>query len=117
MKNLPPRTRVVVEAAMQEILARKGLGLATGSWLRSLGSGLWEFRIGKSFKAVFSKSGIPNPSSETNEPILIRVFCSFENEEILLLGIYDKQRNGPGRKQDQAIEKARKQLLQFKGIS
>jgi len=47
---------------------------------------------------------------------LIRVFCSFEKEEILLLGIYDKQRNGLGRKQDQAMQNARKALLQFKGI-
>jgi len=116
MKNLPPSTRAVVEVAMQRILARLGLTLATGNWLRSLGSGLWEFRIGNSFKAVFSKSEIPSPSRANNEAILIRVFCSFEKEEILLLGIYDKQRNGSGRKQDQAIQNARKLLLQFKGI-
>jgi hypothetical protein len=116
MKNLPPSTRAVAEVAIQRILARQGLTLATGNWLRSLGSGLWEFRIEKSFKAVFSKSEIPSPSRANNEAILIRVFCSFEKDEILLLGIYDKQRNGSGRKQDQAIQNARKALLQFKGI-
>jgi hypothetical protein len=116
MKNLPPSTRAVAEVAIQRILARQGLTLATWNWLRSLGSGLWEFRIGKSFKAVFSKSEIPSPSRANNEAILIRVFCSFEKEEILLLGIYDKQRNSSGRKQDQAIQNARKALLQFKGI-
>jgi len=63
MKNLPPSSRAVAEVAIQRILARQGLTLATGNWLRSLGSGLWEFRIGKSFKAVFSKSEIPSSLS------------------------------------------------------
>jgi len=116
MKNLHPNTRVVVELAVQEILARDGMNLVAGNWLKGLGSGLWEFRIGKSFKSVFSKSGISNPAGMSNEAILIRVFCTFEDREIPILGLYDKQRRGPGRQQDQAIQNARKALLQFKGI-
>jgi len=115
MKNLHPNARVVVELAVQEILARDGVNLVTGNWLKRLGSGLWEFRIGKNFKSVFSKSGIPHPARMSNEAILIRVFCAFEDQEILVLGLYDKQRHGPGRQQDQAIQNARKALLQFKG--
>ena len=116
MKNLHPNARVVVEIAVQEILAKDGMNLVAGNWLKSLGSGLWEFRIGKNFKSVFSKSGISHPARMSNEAILIRVFYAFEGKEILILGLYDKQRHGPGRQQDLAIQSARKALLQFKGI-
>jgi hypothetical protein len=50
-----------------------------------------------------------------NMKILIRVFCSFEEEGILLLGCYDKLRHGGDRPQNNAINKARSLLLTFRG--
>jgi hypothetical protein len=114
VKELPQDAQVVIKIAMKYILTPQGFSLARTPWLKSLGGGLWEFRIGPSAKAVVSKAGDPRARLVQNSKILIRVYCTFTNEQIAVFGIFDKQRHGSGSKQSKSIALARKQLLTFK---
>lgn len=114
VKELPHDAQVVIKIAMRYILARQGLALARTPWLKSLGGGLWEFRVGPSTKAVVSKSGDSSARLAQNSKILIRVYCTFKNDQIVVLGIFDKQKHGSGSKQSKSIAIARKQLLTLK---
>jgi putative component of toxin-antitoxin plasmid stabilization module len=116
LDKLRPELQLVVKLALTEILAKEGLSLASSSWLRFVGDGVWEFRIGRSFKAVFSKAGIDEYSHNSNLKVLLRIFCSFEGNIILLLGCYDKQRHSDGKRQANAIRSAKEELLTFKRI-
>lgn len=113
VNDLPADTRYVLRVALESILLVEGIDLASGPWLKSLGGGLWEFRIGPSLKAVFSKANGRSPLPSANTRILIRVYCTFRNREVLLIGLFDKQRYGSGKRQAKSIENARKQLLTF----
>jgi len=114
-KELPPEVQVVVRGLLLEVLALEGMSLASGTLLKALGSGLWEFRIGRNSKSVLKAAGIALPRNARNRKIVVRVFCSFEDEGILLLGCFDKLRNGSDRAQNIAIQNARSLLLTFRG--
>jgi hypothetical protein len=90
------------------------MALARGSLLKALGKGLWEFRIGRNLKSVLKGAGVALPPKAKNMKIVVRVFCSFEADGILLLGCYNKLRNGGGLAQNNAITKARSLLLTFR---
>jgi hypothetical protein len=92
------------------------MNLASGSLLKALGGGLWEFRIGRNLKSVLKGAGVTLSSNTKNRKIVVRVFCSFEEDGILLLGCYDKLRYGGERAQSVAITKARSLLLTFRGV-
>jgi len=116
LDRLRPELQLLVKLALTEILAKEGLSLASSSWLRFVGDGVWEFRIGRSFKAVYSKSGIEGCKHNSNLKVLPRIFCSFDGNSILLLGCYDKQRHSDGRRQANAIRAAKEELLTLKRI-
>ena len=113
VSDLPADSRYVLKVALESILLVEGMDLAAGPWLKSLGAGLWEFRIGPSIKAVFSKANFRSPLPSPNTRILIRVYCTFRSKEVMLLGLFDKQRYGSGKRQSNSIQNARKQLLTF----
>jgi hypothetical protein len=113
VSDLPSDSRYVLKIALESILLAQGMDLAAGPWLKCLRGGLWEFRIGPSIKAVFSKANFRSPLPIPNTRILIRVYCTFRNRQILLVGLFDKQRYGSGKRQAKSIENARKQLLTF----
>lgn len=115
LDRLRPELQLLVRLALTEILAKEGLSLASSSWLRFVGDGVWEFRIGRTLKAVYSKAGIEEFPS-TNVKVLLRVFCNFDGNRILLLGCYDKQRYSDGRRQAKAISAAKEELLTLKRI-
>jgi hypothetical protein len=100
--------------ALKEILGRQGLALARSTWLKSIGGSLWEFRIGPSSKAVESKAGVPPGETMPQTKVLLRVFCSFQKQQIIIHGCFDKQRYGPRKRQDAAIRRARESLLTYK---
>ena len=106
--------QVIVKVAIQTILMEQGMALATGNWLKYIGDGVWEFRVGKSAKAVYSKGGFPFNSRMPDFLLLIRVFCAFEDNVIVLLGCYDKQRFSGGKRQASAIVSAKNELLTFR---
>ena len=100
--------------SLKEILGVQGLALARSTWLKSLGGSLWEFRIGPTSKAVESKAGLLSDENVTQTKLLLRVFCSFQNNQVVIHGCYDKQRYGSGKRQNAAIRRARESLLTFK---
>jgi len=114
-KELPPEVQIVVRGLLLEVLALEGMSLASGTLLKALGSGLWEFRIGRNLKSVLKSVRIDLPPNARNRKVLIRVFCSFADEGILLLGCFDKLRNGSDRAQNIAIQNAKSLLLTFRG--
>jgi hypothetical protein len=115
-RDLPAEVQSVVQALLKEVLLVEGMNLASGSLLKALGGGLWEFRIGRNLKSVLKGAGVTLSSNTKNRKIVVRVFCSFEEDGILLLGCYDKLRYGGERAQSVAITKARSLLLTFRGV-
>jgi len=115
LENLPEPVRVVVWVAIESILLDQGMDLANGNWLKYVGDGVWEFRIGKNVKAVYSKAGFLKSAQAANVSLLIRVFCGFEDGLIVLLGCYDKQRYSSGKRQSAAIYSAKRELLTYRG--
>lgn len=110
-KSLPVEVQIVVRSLIIEVLIRGGMNLANSHWLKPLGNGLWEFRIGRNAKSALRSAGVQLPSRIVNRRILIRVFCAFENDSILLLGCYDKLRYGGDKSQSKAMNKSRELLL------
>jgi hypothetical protein len=113
-KDLPVDVQIVVRSLVLEVLAKKGMSLASSLWLKPLGNGLWEFRIGRNLKSVLKSAGVKISSRSANRRILIGVFFAFEEDCILLLGCYNKLRFGGERAQNLAINKARELLLTFR---
>jgi hypothetical protein len=100
--------------SLKEIVGAQGLALARSTWLKSLGGSLWEFRIGPTSKAVESKAGLLSDETVPQTKLLLRVFCSFQNNQVVIHGCYNKQRYGSGKRQSAAIRRARESLLTFK---
>ena len=113
-RNLPAEVQSVVRALLLEVLLVEGMNLASGSLLKALGGGLWEFRIGRNLKSVLKGAGVTASPNIKNRKIVVRVFLSFEDGGILLLGCYDKLRHGGDRAQNVAISQARILLLTFR---
>jgi hypothetical protein len=114
VESLNPIHQELVMRSLKEILGAQGLKLARSTWLKSLGGSLWEFRIGPSSKAVESKAGLLSDENVPQTKVLLRVFCSFQKNQIVIHGCYDKQRYGSGKRQNAAIRRARESLLTFK---
>lgn len=98
--------------AIEEILEKLGLELASTPWLKPLGEGLHEFRVrhdGPTIKALYTDSGAEKPARPAK--VLLRMFVHFHGHRvILLLHGYDKGRDDSPRRQNQEIEEARKRL-------
>jgi hypothetical protein len=114
VESLNPIHQDLVLRSLKEILGAQGLELARSTWLKSLGGSLWEFRIGPSSKAVESKAGLLSDENVPQTKVLLRVFCSFQKNQIVIHGCYDKQRYGSGKRQNAAIRRARESLLTLK---
>ena len=110
-EDLPVLIQQVVRLLVINVLIGGGPALAKTSWLKPLGQGLWEFRIGGNVDSVLMRAGISSTPSFGNQKLLVRVFCAFEDEGVLLIGCYNKLRLGGGRPQSLAITRARKVLL------
>jgi len=105
-----------VIVALQEVLAVNGINLASGAWLKSLGSGLYEFRIRHSKNEIQGMYKAANRGLVGGaEAILLRIFVAFEGQKlIVLLGGYDKGKNDKQSFQQAQIEIARKRLRDWK---
>jgi hypothetical protein len=114
VSGLTYEARFITRFALDLILLKEAISLARTPWLKSLGGSLWEFRIGPSAKAVLSKAGDSTIKFEQNCKVLVRVYCTFKTRQIIVFGLYDKQRYGAGARQSKSIAMARKKLLTFK---
>lgn len=105
-----------VFVALKEVLAVNGINLTSGAWLKSLGSGLYEFRIRHSSSEIQAMYKVANKGLVARaEEILLRIFVAFEGEKIIvLLGAYDKGKKDKKSFQQAQIEIARKRLRDWK---
>jgi phage-related protein len=105
-----------VVVALQEVLVVNGINLSSSAWLKSMGKGLYEFRIRHSASEIQAMYKVANKGSVCGaEAILLRVFVAFEGEKIIvLLGAYDKGKNDKQGFQHAQIEIARKRLQDWK---
>ena len=98
--------------AIEEILEKDGIELASTPWLKALGDGLHEFRVrhdAATIRALYTDSRAEKPAKPAK--ILLRLFVHFHGQRvILLLHGYDKGRDDSPRRQNQEIEEARKRL-------
>jgi hypothetical protein len=105
-----------VIAALQEVLAVSGINLTSGAWLKSIGRGLYEFRIRHSASEIQAMYKVVNKGLAGGaEAVLLRIFVAFEGEKVIvLLGAYDKSKNDKQGFQQAQIEIARKRLREWK---
>ena len=113
--SLPAYERAVLTAALEHILGRQGIDVCAGEWGRPLGAGLYEFRVRRSLRAITALAGLePEDPAGTDRPVLLRVFCTFYGDKIVLLFHgYNKQKDPSQKRQQREIAKARKALQRW----
>lgn len=98
--------------AIEEVLQKRGIDLASTPWLTALGRGLYEFRVrhdAATIRALYIQSGMRPPARPAK--ILLRLFVHFHGSRvILLLHGYDKGKDDSPRRQNREIQKAHKRL-------
>ena len=109
LKRLNPYQRVVVTTALEAILAVEGIAVCRTEWGKSLGGGLYEFRVRRSLRTIADYAGLPLPPvQDATRPVLIRVFFTVRTGRVIvLLGGFDKQRRSSASWQDKQIRRAR----------
>jgi hypothetical protein len=115
-ESLDLYTLSVLDICVEEVLARQGNNVCATSWGKSLGGGLYEFRIRKSIAAVCKEANIPLPDfPNAKKSTLLRVFFAVEGSKIIvLLCAYEKGKDSSTRRQQHEIAKARKYLLEHR---
>lgn len=112
--SLDEYEQAVLVAAIEHVLERLGIDICQGEWGKSLGRGLYEFRVRKSLRTILNAFAPQHPtlrSTPSNRTVLLRVFCTFHGRRIvLLLGGYDKKKDPSSKRQNKEITAARKEL-------
>jgi hypothetical protein len=105
-----------LDAAMQRVLAVRGIDLVRTEWLKALGSGLHEFRVRHDATEIAHMFGDETPTrTGGRKKILLRVFVHFYGTKVvLLIGGYDKGADPKEKRQQREIAHARALLTQFK---
>lgn len=113
VEHLSPQKKAAFTAAVQLVLARRGLDVCQSEYGKALGHGLYEFRVRWNAAEIAHKvEGLPAADvGSAPEKILLRVFfCTAGRKIILLLNGYDKARFPGSRRQEREIATARKLL-------
>lgn len=114
MRKLPEYERDVVDAAIRHVLAVEGISICDSEWGKALGAGLYEFRVRRSLSAILSSAGVAEVGRARRD-VLVRVFCTFTgNKVVILLGGYDKRRDSSAKRQQREIAVARAALCAWK---
>lgn len=97
-------------AAVEHVLQVYGIDICSGEWGKPLGEGLYEFRIRKSLRTILVSAGLDAPGEEGGDrSVLLRVFCTFHGDKIVLLYHgYNKKTDASVKRQQREIVKARK---------
>jgi hypothetical protein len=112
LASLNPYQLVTLKTAVDVILARQGHNVCETEWGRSLGGGLYEFRVRRSLATICKEAGIDVPAAAPHGgQVLLRVFFAvYGNRIVLLLGGYDKGADTSPRRQQKEIHRARSLL-------
>lgn len=114
MRELTPTKRRAIGVAINEYLAHLGVNVVETEFGKSLGEGLYEFRLDQNAEEVLRKRGKEARPEKEEEKILLRVFFHpYGRKIILLLSGYDKAEDTSKHRQDGEIAEARKLLRQW----
>ncbi len=116
MRNeLTPFQRRSIGMAMSEILERHGIGVCGTEYGKTLGQGLFEFRLRHSADEIAVRFTTKKPDARDNEPILLRLYChAYGDKVIVLLAGYDKAASPSKKRENDEINLARKRLTEFR---
>lgn len=107
--SLPEYEQAVLIAAIEHVLQILGPDICSTEWGKPLGEGLFEFRIRKSLSAILRAAGTEYAAPGTEVAVLLRVFCTFYGDKIVLLYHgYNKKKDPSEKRQQREIKKARK---------
>jgi putative component of toxin-antitoxin plasmid stabilization module len=115
MQSLPGPKRRAIGVAINEFLRYLGSDVVRTDFGKSLGEGLYEFRVDQDAEQTLRKAG-KNPKPEPErQKILLRVFFHpHGNKLLLLLSGYDKAEHSSKPHQNAQIEEARRLLRHWK---
>jgi putative component of toxin-antitoxin plasmid stabilization module len=114
--SLSVQQLAALNAAVEHVLAVRGMDLVRTEWLKALGEGLHEFRVRHDAGEIARMfGGAAARAGAKREHVLLRVFVHFHGEKVvLLLAGYDKGADPKERKQQREIAAARRLLAEFK---
>jgi hypothetical protein len=115
MQSLSPVKRRAIGVVLNEFLCHLGPDVVRTDFGKSLGGGLYEFRVDQDAEQILHKAG-KDPRPEPAEgKILLRVFFHPHGKKlILLLSGYDKGERTSKVHQNAQIEEARRLLSRWK---
>ena len=113
-QDLDPVGQMVLQTALRVVLARLGNKVCETEWGKSLGKGLYEFRVRRTLATICRTHNVDVPPGvDPDRTVLLRAFFSVEGERVvLLLSCYDKGADSSDRRQAREIKKARKLLTE-----
>lgn len=111
--------QAVVDTAIKKILVPYGIDIAATEWGKPLGDGLYEFRIRRSLSTLInwgtSEEEWESLPPQMDKTVLLRIFCAFHGDRIILLFQgYDKGKDPSEKRQGREIKKAKKYLRAWK---
>lgn len=118
-EKLDEYDQAVVHTAITKILQPMGMDIAGTEWGKPLGGGLYEFRIRLALSTLANRGEAEgdkeNPPPWKDRKVLMRIFCTFHGDRIILLFQgYDKGKDPSDKRQQREIKKAKKLLRDWK---
>jgi len=115
--SLPSYEQAVLIAAIEHVLQVYGIDICSGEWGKPLGNGLYEFRARKPLSTILRSAGLEAPQeAHSHRSTLLRVFCTFYGDKIVLIYHgYNKKADPSEKRQRREIAKARKLHERWKG--
>lgn len=116
-RDLTSYEQAVLAAAVKQVLEVVGIDICSSEWGKSLGDGLYEFRVRQSLHAIRTYGQSPTPLARPGEDraVLLRAFVTFYGDRVvLLLHGLNKGRGPSTRKQQKEIAKARRLLKDWR---
>jgi hypothetical protein len=115
MRSLPGMKKRAIGVAINEVLQYLGPDVADGNFGRSLGGGLYEFRLDQDAEQILRRTGKkPRPERDRGKILLRLFFHPHGNKLLLLLSGYDKGARPSKTHQKEQIDEARKMLNRWK---
>lgn len=116
MKSLNDHQLIIVEAALEIVLKRRGPDVCQTEWGKPVGDGVYEFRIRRGVSEIYRSMDQEPPEDVADGPNpLLRVFFACDKGRVLLLlGGFDKLKNNKSRNQNQQIQQAKELLKGYR---
>lgn len=111
--------QAVLDTVIEHLVSREGMNLISSEWGKALGQGLYEIRIRRDLTALINglnpQGSAPPTSRDAKRKVLLRIFCTFHgNRVVLLFHVYNKRKDPSDRRQQKEIARARNYLKAFK---